>query len=150
MNEPVLIYWLVKPAAHLKRWVYSISAITIGRRMPKYSEENLSNVHCKSEMDCATSSHIGAIIRPKKLKILVSHLQYHSWKVDLWKGDILFLITITHQEQSKPKGHLRKVKIETYLKMLNKVYICNTCIKITKLFPHCEQVLICYITLPLE
>jgi len=34
--------------------------------------------------------------------------------------------------------------------MLSKVYICNTCIKITKIFPHCEQVLTCYIVLPLE
>jgi len=57
MNEAVLLYWLVKPAAHLKRWVYSISAIMIGRRMLKYSEENLSHVHCKSNMDCAMSSH---------------------------------------------------------------------------------------------
>jgi len=29
----------------------------IGRRMPKYSEENLSHVHCESDVDCATSSH---------------------------------------------------------------------------------------------
>jgi hypothetical protein len=56
MTEALLTHWLVQPVAHPIEMSVQTSA-TMAGRMSKYSEENLSHVHCESDIDCTTPSH---------------------------------------------------------------------------------------------